>query len=132
MRPSRITSTAAPGAFSDFRPAKHAATSLAEGSADADRIVINVRINPKTNANQRIMRPPTQKMWKSYSQRRAQWVCGVSLQLRRSLRILTLLPPESRSREKILRPYSHHTHHPAGSSLLGAVGEQQVRTAAGA
>ncbi len=46
--------------------------------------------------------------------------------------VLTLLPPESRSREKILRPYSHHTHHPAGSSLLSAVGEQQIGTAAGA
>src|ERR1700704_2686000 len=121
MRPSRITSTAAPGAFSDFRPAKIAATSLAEGSADADFVVINTRINPKKNAKQRIMRPPTQKSGGILQP-------GKSSMGERSLAstpllipVLTLLPPESRRREKILRPYSHHTHHPAGSSLLSAV-----------
>src|SRR6266851_9546562 len=124
MRPSRITSTAAPGPFSDFRLAKIAATSSAEGSEAAAMVAINVRINPKTNRNQRIMRPPTQKsVGILQPENRSMGVRSLA-RTPPLIPVLTLLPPESRSREKILRPYSHHTHHPAGSSLLSAVGEQ--------
>src|SRR5438552_12392611 len=127
MRPSRITSTAAPGAFSDFRPAKIAATSLAEGSADADMVVINVRINTTTNANPRIMRPPTQKsagiLQPEKSSMGVRSLASTPLLIPGLPLLPPELPPESRSREKILRPYSHHTHHPASSSFLSAVGE---------
>src|ERR1700724_3037603 len=95
MRPSRITSTAAPGAFSDFKLAKIAATSLAEGSGDADVVVSDARINPKTNPNQRIMRPPARKACESYSKRRAQCGRGVWLQLRRSFRFLPFYHPKA-------------------------------------